>query len=502
MLALELIAGAVFVSCCASPDTNQSDEPTFRDIGAYRYDMLKRLTKSWRNPQLQKNLVLLVGVSRDGSLVKLPGSKLGFNALVDSSSGNQRFDSEALQAINHTQFAALPKGYPDNSACLQIDFGAVRAIQMMSEIPLECDYKDYNDREHLTANATLELVLGKQAIVRNNPKEALFHFERLSNFVLQNTDRVLFRVMAMRVAITLTGNSGGTRYCNGNDMFKYVNSDSHNRIELPEVTASSGKVTKGTVGNCPGIELLNRYSGYQAVNFANSDYELCNAIRSYNSGDFVGAERFASTAEKNAMEELCKTYIPILIAFDSLKNSTAAERFLSKANTSYPHSCESCICLTQEYARVLRILGRKKEAEVLDQQAMAIQSRLMDRITTRVLDGGGGAGFGGGGIATTFPRSATRAIGNIGPYRKDLLMRLAKNWTRQANGTVPVVVIELAKDGTLRSVVISVSSGSKESDKAAIEAVKKTQFAPLPDWYRGDKLTFKIELSKVEAVSQ
>jgi hypothetical protein len=35
-----------------------------------------------------------------------------------------------------------------------------------------------------------------------------------------------------------------------------------------------------------------------------------------------------------------------------------------------------------------------------------------------------------------------------------------------------------------------------------MEAVKATAFAALPDWYKGDHLTFKIELSKVEALNQ
>ncbi len=119
-------------------------------------------------------------------------------------------------------------------------------------------------------------------------------------------------------------------------------------------------------------------------------------------------------------------------------------------------------------------------------------------------DPGAGAGFAGGGpaIATRLPVGATRAMGNIGPYRKDLLMRLAQNWKpKQPNQNI-IVLITLARDGQLLSSEIFQTSGSKKSDKEALASVQETAFAPLPDWYKGNQLTFKIELSKVEAVSQ
>lgn len=119
-------------------------------------------------------------------------------------------------------------------------------------------------------------------------------------------------------------------------------------------------------------------------------------------------------------------------------------------------------------------------------------------------DPGAGTGFAGGGqqIATRLPVGATRAMGNIGPYRKDLLMRLAQNWKpKQANQNI-IVLITLAHDGQLLSSEIFQSSGNKKSDKEALASVQETQFAPLPEWYKGNQLTFKIELSKVEAVSQ
>ncbi|MBX9879413.1 MAG: TonB C-terminal domain-containing protein [Candidatus Obscuribacterales bacterium] len=118
---------------------------------------------------------------------------------------------------------------------------------------------------------------------------------------------------------------------------------------------------------------------------------------------------------------------------------------------------------------------------------------------------GNGAGTGGGGITTNAQQLlASKAMGNIGPYRKDLLMRLAQNWKPQNPGQNIFVIIVIAPDGTVLSSAIDEekSNANKKAYKEALKAVEETKFAPLPDWYRGKQLTFKIELSKVEAVTQ
>jgi TonB family protein len=115
---------------------------------------------------------------------------------------------------------------------------------------------------------------------------------------------------------------------------------------------------------------------------------------------------------------------------------------------------------------------------------------------------GTGNGAGGGAPAISMAIGAGRAMGNIGPYRKDLLVRLAQNWHPKTANENIIVLIALAHDGSLMSAEIFQSSGNKKSDKQALEAVKATAFAALPDWYKGDHLTFKIELSKVEALQQ
>lgn len=120
-------------------------------------------------------------------------------------------------------------------------------------------------------------------------------------------------------------------------------------------------------------------------------------------------------------------------------------------------------------------------------------------------DVGAGTGEGPAGgipIATRLPATASRAMGNIAPYRKDLLIRLAQNWHPKKSYEDLIVLITLDHDGHLLGSEIFQSSGSRKADKEAITAVQTTEYGALPDWYKGDTLTFKIQLSKVEAMNQ
>jgi TonB family protein len=82
-----------------------------------------------------------------------------------------------------------------------------------------------------------------------------------------------------------------------------------------------------------------------------------------------------------------------------------------------------------------------------------------------------------------------------------MLERIVQNWHPKKAVSL-IVLVTLNQEGHLVSSEIFQSSGSKKSDKEASAAVQQTEFAPLPDWYKGEQLTFKIELSKVEALQQ
>jgi TonB family protein len=109
--------------------------------------------------------------------------------------------------------------------------------------------------------------------------------------------------------------------------------------------------------------------------------------------------------------------------------------------------------------------------------------------------GSGAEDAGGRKIATSLPAGAAVAMGNIGPYRRDLLERIVRNW-HPKKSLYLVVLVTVNHDGRLVSTEIFQSSGSKKADKEALAAVQMTDYAPLPDWFKGEQLTFRMVLSQ------
>lgn len=94
-------------------------------------------------------------------------------------------------------------------------------------------------------------------------------------------------------------------------------------------------------------------------------------------------------------------------------------------------------------------------------------------------------------------RVTPHSIGNITPYRKDLMEELKKHWEAGSGKVAPVLLVEIAKNGSLVRVEVLESSGDTQRDHSAEEAVQKARFTPLPDWYRGESIPFKIDFAKV-----
>lgn len=117
-------------------------------------------------------------------------------------------------------------------------------------------------------------------------------------------------------------------------------------------------------------------------------------------------------------------------------------------------------------------------------------------------DGGAGSGTGiaGGQIATKV--ESQRAMGNIAPYRKDMLIKISQNWRPKRRDMHIVVLVTIDHDGKLLADEILESSGNKKADKEALSAIEGTEFSGLPDWFKGEQLQFKINLDKVEALQQ
>lgn len=345
-------------------------------IGAYRLDMLTRLSKTWSCPELSTPLVVLVSVDQDGNLVKIPVAKPNYASVVTRSSNNEAFDMEALKSIQHTRFAPLPNWYTDKCANLEIDFGAVRALQIVEAADRDCGH--------------CQMCCGNDGTI------------------------AMIKAVALQIAITQAGGCAFSKYRTSSDLFLLISKQT-------------------SFSNCESKDI----SGSVAKRGFGGEYNLCQAIRAFYANEFAEATRHI------------KEGIP---AVDPVEQSPAA-------------GCGA---------------GVAGGGGI----------------------GAGGTGFGGPTIATRLPTSAMRGIGNIGPYRKDLIMRLSKHWCPRFPNQNIIVSITIGKDGTLLDSEIFQSSGQKKNDKAALKAVQHTEFATLPDWFKGDHLTFKLDLSKVEAVSQ
>lgn len=118
-------------------------------------------------------------------------------------------------------------------------------------------------------------------------------------------------------------------------------------------------------------------------------------------------------------------------------------------------------------------------------------------------DPGSGSGFGlaGGQVATRLENTG-RAMGNIGPYRKDLLIRIAQNWHPKRKAESIIILATIDHEGKLLTSEVLQSSGNKKADNEALAAVEGTEFSPLPDWFKGEQLQFKISMDKVEQLQQ
>ena len=69
------------------------------------------------------------------------------------------------------------------------------------------------------------------------------------------------------------------------------------------------------------------------------------------------------------------------------------------------------------------------------------------------------------------------------------------------------VLFEIGKDGKVLNAEIFESSGHRKLDAEAIALIQNIDFEPLPEWYRGESLTFRVDmdnlrLERVKRVSQ
>lgn len=105
-------------------------------------------------------------------------------------------------------------------------------------------------------------------------------------------------------------------------------------------------------------------------------------------------------------------------------------------------------------------------------------------------------GNAGGPIISTI-ETATVARGNISPYRKRMLVNLAQVWRPTKKDEMVLLSIRISSEGHLIDVEV-LEASSKKAAKVAVAAVESTEFEPLPGWFKGSELTFKVHLDVTE----
>jgi TonB family protein len=92
------------------------------------------------------------------------------------------------------------------------------------------------------------------------------------------------------------------------------------------------------------------------------------------------------------------------------------------------------------------------------------------------------------------PASCTNTLPHTLSYRKSMVLRIMQNWDPRNCGCPIRISVVIARDGTLTNKAILDSSGRRKCDTEVLRAVTETEFEPLPKWYKGGPLEFKLTL--------
>ncbi len=101
----------------------------------------------------------------------------------------------------------------------------------------------------------------------------------------------------------------------------------------------------------------------------------------------------------------------------------------------------------------------------------------------------------GGQVISYEPPPVLVTRGNIAPYKKKLLLSLAQSWHAPRNFSGLVLLLSIGQDGKLVGCDVLRTSGKEKWDRDAIDAIEATELPPLPDWYKGQSLPVRLELS-------
>lgn len=92
--------------------------------------------------------------------------------------------------------------------------------------------------------------------------------------------------------------------------------------------------------------------------------------------------------------------------------------------------------------------------------------------------------------------SDKRPMGNISPYRARLLKRLAHVWRPKKDESL-ILNLVIDRSGALIEASVMAASSNKAA-KAVMKALQDVDFEEHPDWYKGQELSFKIQLDAAQ----
>ena len=92
-------------------------------------------------------------------------------------------------------------------------------------------------------------------------------------------------------------------------------------------------------------------------------------------------------------------------------------------------------------------------------------------------------------------KSPSVAMGNIKPYKLEVLSRIKRSWATDARFDTVSLEITIDHSGKLLSKELLTSTGNAALDQSLLAAVDATEFPALPDWFKGNQLKIKLNLT-------
>lgn len=199
-----------------------------------------------------------------------------------------------------------------------------------------------------------------------------------------------------------------------------------------------------------------------------------------------------------------------VVLYSPVQSSEPGEKELLELNRKIKEALErndfkGTLPLYEKSIEILRKIGRRQNLY----EALRNYQAMRQRVLT---EDAGELGLSGSGFSKTSveqPSSSYEAAvgsrstnivrlphGNLTPYRKDAISRIAKNWNLAQCPEPWAATLDISKDGKIQAIHMTVSPlGSQRTD--VIRVLERTVFAPLPDWYKESILALEVNSTTI-----